>query len=60
MILNLEGHTGPVLSVVMSDDDSELVSSSSDGKVRVWSVKAGDSYGQVSQAWPVDKLCACS
>jgi WD40 repeat protein len=57
MLRELKGHTGPVYSVALSSDESKLVSSSGDGTVRVWSLQADDSYGQVRIA-PLSCLVA--
>jgi|AntAceMinimDraft_5_1070358.scaffolds.fasta_scaffold30434_1 WD40 repeat protein len=34
----MEGHSGPVLAVVISSDDRRVYSASSDQSVRVWEV----------------------
>lgn len=38
----LEGHQGPVYSVIFSQDGQSVISGSSDGTVRVWSVETGE------------------
>ena len=54
-----------VHAVALTSDESKLVSCSSDGTVRTWTVEAGDSYGQVrihavKLAWSVVDLAVCA
>lgn len=40
-VKTLEGHTGEIVSVALSDDASSIVTGSSDRTVKVWSLKTG-------------------
>jgi WD40 repeat protein len=56
VVKKLEGHTGPVRSVIFSTDGSKLVSASADKTFRVWNLADGQQIASVETPAPLNAV----